>query len=160
MTTRPIAKAETTAKPAGAQRKTRQRAAVEEILSDRHDFRTAQQIHDDLRHQGERIGLATVYRTLQLMTIIIWSAALAVVLSRSPDLRWSGGPMRWQRSTGSARSVTTSRSSAPATPVRCSHPKPVQPEPVEGPSTSSDIRVSRAASGGRPRLCTWQLCSR
>jgi Fur family transcriptional regulator, ferric uptake regulator len=68
MTTRPVVKAETTAKPAGAQRKTRQRAAVEEILSDRHDFRTAQQIHDDLRHQGARIGLATVYRTLQLMT--------------------------------------------------------------------------------------------
>jgi Fur family ferric uptake transcriptional regulator len=68
MTTRRVVKAETTAKPAGAQRKTRQRAAVEEILSDRHDFRTAQQIHDDLRHQGARIGLATVYRTLQLMT--------------------------------------------------------------------------------------------
>jgi Fur family transcriptional regulator, ferric uptake regulator len=56
-----------TAKPSGAQRKTRQRAAVEEILSDRHDFRTAQQIHDDLRRHGERIGLTTVYRTLQLM---------------------------------------------------------------------------------------------
>jgi len=57
-----------TAKPSGAQRKTRQRAAVAEILTDRHDFRTAQQIHDDLRHHGERIGLTTVYRTLQLMT--------------------------------------------------------------------------------------------
>ena len=68
MTTRPVTKADTTAKPSGAQRKTRQRAAVEEILSDRHDFRTAQQIHDDLRHHGERIGLTTVYRTLQLMT--------------------------------------------------------------------------------------------
>jgi Fur family ferric uptake transcriptional regulator len=65
-TTRSIAKAEA-AKPSGVQRKTRQRAAVEEILSDRHDFRTAQQIHDDLRHYGERIGLTTVYRTLQLM---------------------------------------------------------------------------------------------
>jgi Fur family transcriptional regulator, ferric uptake regulator len=51
-----------------AQRRTRQRAAVAEILSDQHDFRTAQQIHDDLRHHGERIGLTTVYRTLQLMT--------------------------------------------------------------------------------------------
>jgi len=30
--------------------------------------RLAQQIHDDLRHHGERIGLTTVYRTLQLMT--------------------------------------------------------------------------------------------
>jgi Fur family transcriptional regulator, ferric uptake regulator len=51
-----------------AQRRTRQRAAVADILSDQHDFRTAQQIHDDLRHHGERIGLTTVYRTLQLMT--------------------------------------------------------------------------------------------
>jgi Fur family ferric uptake transcriptional regulator len=67
MTTSPGTKADTKAKPSGAQRKTRQRAAVEEILSDRHDFRTAQQIHDDLRRHGERIGLTTVYRTLQLM---------------------------------------------------------------------------------------------
>ena len=67
MTTSPSTKADPKAKPSGAQRKTRQRAAVEEILSDRHDFRTAQQIHDDLRHHGERIGLTTVYRTLQLM---------------------------------------------------------------------------------------------
>ena len=68
MTTRPVTKAEATARPSGAQRRTRQRAAVKEILSDRHDFRTAQQIHDDLRHHGERIGLTTVYRTLQLMS--------------------------------------------------------------------------------------------
>jgi Fur family ferric uptake transcriptional regulator len=54
--------------PSGAQRRTRQRAAVEDILSGRHDFRSAQQIHDDLRQHGERIGLTTVYRTLQLMT--------------------------------------------------------------------------------------------
>ena len=67
MTTSPVTKAER-AKPSSGQRRTRQRAAVEEILSDRHDFRTAQQIHDDLRHHGERIGLTTVYRTLQLMT--------------------------------------------------------------------------------------------
>jgi Fur family ferric uptake transcriptional regulator len=67
MTTSAVTKADTNAKPSGAQRKTRQRAAVEEILSDRHDFRTAQQIHDDLRHHGDRIGLTTVYRTLQLM---------------------------------------------------------------------------------------------
>ena len=67
MTTRPVAKADR-AKPSGAQRRTRQRAAVADILSDQHDFRTAQQIHDDLRHHGERIGLTTVYRTLQLMT--------------------------------------------------------------------------------------------
>ncbi len=49
------------------QRRTRQRAAVHAILSDLDDFRTAQQIHDLLRHQGDRIGLTTVYRTLQSM---------------------------------------------------------------------------------------------
>jgi Fur family transcriptional regulator, ferric uptake regulator len=50
-----------------AQRKTRQRAAVEEILRRTDQFRTASQIHDDLRHSGAGIGLTTVYRTLQLM---------------------------------------------------------------------------------------------
>jgi Fur family transcriptional regulator, ferric uptake regulator len=49
------------------QRKTRQRAAVDDILRGLAEFRTAQQIHDELRHQGDSIGLTTVYRTLQLM---------------------------------------------------------------------------------------------
>lgn len=49
------------------QRKTRQRAAVEEMLGRTDQFRTASQIHDDLRHAGAGIGLTTVYRTLQLM---------------------------------------------------------------------------------------------
>ena len=68
MTTDPMTTEESQMPSGGAQRRTRQRAAVEEILSDRHDFRTAQQIHEDLRQHGERIGLTTVYRTLQLMT--------------------------------------------------------------------------------------------
>ncbi len=46
-------------------RRTRQRTAVDSILADRDDFRTAQEIHDDLRRLGERVGLTTVYRTLQ-----------------------------------------------------------------------------------------------
>jgi Fur family transcriptional regulator, ferric uptake regulator len=50
------------------QRRTRQRAAVHDILSGLTEFRTAQQIHDELRHHGDRIGLTTVYRTLQAMT--------------------------------------------------------------------------------------------
>ena len=45
-------------------RNTRQRAAVNALLSGLSEFRTAQQIHDDLRHQGERVGLTTVYRTV------------------------------------------------------------------------------------------------
>lgn len=50
-----------------AQRNTRQRTAVGELLGRTSEFRTANQIHDDLRHAGEDIGLTTVYRTLQLM---------------------------------------------------------------------------------------------
>jgi Fur family ferric uptake transcriptional regulator len=52
----------------GPQRRTRQRAAVDEALAGAAEFRTAQEIHDVLRHQGERVGLTTVYRTLQAMT--------------------------------------------------------------------------------------------
>jgi Fur family ferric uptake transcriptional regulator len=53
--------------PATPQRRTRQRAAVDEILSHLEEFRTAQQIHDVLRRQGDSVGLTTVYRTLQAM---------------------------------------------------------------------------------------------
>ena len=50
------------------QRRTRQRDAVTAILSPGGDFRTAAQIHVDLRNHGDRVGLTTVYRTLQAMT--------------------------------------------------------------------------------------------
>ncbi|OKL47787.1 transcriptional repressor [Boudabousia liubingyangii] len=46
---------------------TRQRAAIEKQLSETDQFRSAQQLHDDLRDAGHVIGLATVYRTLQSM---------------------------------------------------------------------------------------------
>lgn len=49
------------------QRRTKQRAAVNELLSELEDFHTAQQIHDLLRSRGDSIGLATVYRNLQAM---------------------------------------------------------------------------------------------
>ena len=52
---------------ANPQRRTRQRAAVNQILSHLEEFRTAQQIHDVLRQQGDSVGLTTVYRTLQAM---------------------------------------------------------------------------------------------
>ena len=57
----------TTPSAAVPQRRTRQRAAVDQILSHLEEFRTAQQIHDGLRHQGDSVGLTTVYRTLQAM---------------------------------------------------------------------------------------------
>ena len=47
------------------QRMTRQRSAVAELLEDVEEFRSAQQLHEQLRVRGEGIGLATVYRTLQ-----------------------------------------------------------------------------------------------
>ena len=50
-----------------ARRSTRQRAAVNEILGELEEFRTAQQLHDELRRQGNSIGLTTVYRTLQAL---------------------------------------------------------------------------------------------
>ena len=48
-------------------RPTRQRAAVEALLEDIDDFMSAQALHGRLRTQGETVGLATVYRTLQAM---------------------------------------------------------------------------------------------
>ncbi|MBS1695015.1 MAG: transcriptional repressor [Actinobacteria bacterium] len=48
-------------------RATRQRAAITELLDDLDDFRSAQELHDELRRRGEGIGLTTVYRTLQAM---------------------------------------------------------------------------------------------
>ena len=53
---------------ASPQRRTRQRAAVQEVLAELHEFRTAQQIHDELRKRGDSIGLTTVYRTLQSLS--------------------------------------------------------------------------------------------
>jgi len=46
-------------------RPTRQRLAVRQELDSAEDFRSAQDIHDALRREGERVGLATVYRALQ-----------------------------------------------------------------------------------------------
>ena len=47
------------------QRMTKQRRAVLDELGRVQDFRSAQQIFEDLHSQGHRVGLATVYRSLQ-----------------------------------------------------------------------------------------------
>jgi Fur family ferric uptake transcriptional regulator len=49
------------------QRATKQRAAVSALLDRLDDFRSAQEIHEELRRTGEGIGLTTVYRTLQVL---------------------------------------------------------------------------------------------
>jgi len=48
-------------------RPTRQRAAIEGLLVNIGDFMSAQDLHARLRAQGDGVGLATVYRTLQSM---------------------------------------------------------------------------------------------
>lgn len=48
-------------------RTTKQRTAVAAILTVSDDFKSAQQIHDALRSNGDSVGLTTVYRTLQAL---------------------------------------------------------------------------------------------
>ena len=48
-------------------RTTRQRQAVQSALDEAAAFSTAQDLHEWLRARGTKVGLATVYRALQLM---------------------------------------------------------------------------------------------
>ena len=63
-----------------AVRSTRQRAAVTELMEGLQEFRSAQEVHDLLRQRGERIGLTTVYRSLQVL-----ASAGKVDVLRTPD---------------------------------------------------------------------------
>jgi Fur family transcriptional regulator, ferric uptake regulator len=53
--------------PVREQRRTRQRAAVNEVLDEVDDFVSAQELHQMLRARGSQVGLATVYRALQTL---------------------------------------------------------------------------------------------
>jgi Fur family ferric uptake transcriptional regulator len=70
-------------------RPTRQRARVlGELMGERDDV-TAQELHERLRSGGERLGLATVYRTLGLLA----EAGVIDALSHRPGelcYRWCG----------------------------------------------------------------------
>lgn len=48
-------------------RSTRQRAAIVALLDEVDGFRSAQELHDELRRRGQNTGLTTVYRTLQTL---------------------------------------------------------------------------------------------
>lgn len=48
-------------------RSTRQRSAISALLDESKGFRSAQDLHAELRDRGNAIGLTTVYRTLQSM---------------------------------------------------------------------------------------------
>jgi Fur family transcriptional regulator, ferric uptake regulator len=51
----------------GMQRNTRQRGEVLALLAELDDFRSPQQLHIALRGRGAKVGLTTVYRTLQIL---------------------------------------------------------------------------------------------
>ena len=48
-------------------RNTRQRTAVAAALDSVDDFRSAQELHELMRHRGHKVGLTTVYRALQTL---------------------------------------------------------------------------------------------
>ena len=71
-------------------RPTRQRRAVVAALERLDEFRSAQEIHEALAGAGERVGLATVYRTLQ-----------ALAAGEDVDvLRGEDGETRYRRCSG------------------------------------------------------------
>lgn len=58
----------TTTKGSIGVRSTRQRSAITALLDESKGFRSAQDLHAELRERGDTIGLTTVYRTLQSMS--------------------------------------------------------------------------------------------
>src|ERR687897_959714 len=65
--------------PVREQRRTRQRAAVDEVLDEVDDFVSAQELHQMLRARGSQVGLATVCR----------SCGAAVEISRPAVEAWA-----------------------------------------------------------------------
>lgn len=57
-------------KPKVGVRNTRQRTAVVELLSELDNFTSAKDIHHELENREARVGLTTVYRTLQSLAEI------------------------------------------------------------------------------------------
>lgn len=66
-------------------RQTRQRTAVSELLQSTGEFRTAQQLHAQLRESEANVGLTTVYRTLAMMAE---SGEVDVILGEDGEARY------------------------------------------------------------------------
>lgn len=64
-----VTKSETTVPKLGA-RNTRQRTAVVSVLRDMDYFASAKKIHEELTRRDYKVGLTTVYRTLQSLSDI------------------------------------------------------------------------------------------
>lgn len=67
MTTPPQGSTDTEPAPLPGIRTTRQRTAVADLLGRVDGFRSAQDLHELLRHDGASVGLTTVYRHLQAL---------------------------------------------------------------------------------------------
>jgi Fur family ferric uptake transcriptional regulator len=78
----------TAASPA-PQRATRQRAAVSDVLARATGFRSAQELHDELRSAGASVGLTTVYRHLQALAD---AGAVDVLRSGDGEARYRACP--------------------------------------------------------------------
>jgi Fur family ferric uptake transcriptional regulator len=73
-----------------AVRATRQRAAITALLENLDEFRTAQELHEELRRRGEGISLTTVYRALQTMAATDLIDSLRTETGESAYRRCSG----------------------------------------------------------------------
>ncbi len=71
------------------QRSTRQRTAVTDVLARATGFRSAQELHEKLRHEGASVGLTTVYRHLQALAD---SGAVDVLRSQDGEARYRACP--------------------------------------------------------------------
>ena len=78
-----------TAASSTPQRATRQRAAVSDVLARATGFRSAQELHDELRSEGASVGLTTVYRHLQSLAD---SGAVDVLRSDDGEARYRACP--------------------------------------------------------------------
>ncbi|CPY97765.1 Putative ferric uptake regulator FurB [Mycobacteroides abscessus] len=141
----------------GTVRSTRQRAAITALLQRTDEFKSAQDLHDELKRDGEGIGLTTVYRTLQSMStsgevdvlrndtgesvyrrcsdghhhhLVCQSCGFAVGCRRARSR--SGRPTS-PKSTVSPRSTTPSRSSVSAAAAPPSAEAPSCPTPFAHP---------------------------
>lgn len=66
-------------------RQTKQRTAVSELLQSTDEFRSAQQLHAQLRASGANVGLTTVYRNLAMMAE---SGDVDVILGEDGEARY------------------------------------------------------------------------
>jgi Fur family transcriptional regulator, ferric uptake regulator len=80
-------------------RATRQRAAVAAAHDEVDEFRSAQELHDMLKHKGDSVGLTTVYRSCSTGEHHHLVCRVCARPSRSRARRWRSGRRPSRRST-------------------------------------------------------------